>query len=205
MHGVNVARVAEMLVEAGALKLGEFRLSSGGVSRVYIDLRILPFKPRLFREAVEMYSTVAGRVVGEGGIDALAGVATGGIPWAIGLGLLMGMPATYVRSSAKDHGTSRLVEAPVRGVKVLVVDDVATTGASIARAVGVLRSSGARVEDAIVFIDREHGARELLASMGVRLHRVTTLREVLASILASNLLPRNMVIEALEEMGGSVG
>ena len=193
MQGV-AGRLAKILVETGSLKLGRFKLSSGGYSSVYIDLRTVPFYPKSFREVLEMAADIVRGIK----IDALAGVATGGIPWSTGLGLLLETPSTYVRPKEKGHGTSRRVEANVDGLRVLVVDDVATTGSSILGAVDALRASGAIVEEAMVIVDR--GASRRLREEGVTLYSVATLKEVLEALRGMGAYEDRMIEEALKEV-----
>ncbi len=169
-------RVAELLKGAGVVKRGRFKLSSGKVSSVYVDLRILPSRPLAFREVIEEMA----KVVEGWGFDAICGIAVGGLPMAACLAYRLLKPLIYLRRNRKDHGTGRIVEGDVEAdASVLVVDDVATTGSTLAWAVGILRKQGYRVDRALVVVDREEGAREKLREVGVELVSLTTLREIL--------------------------
>lgn len=169
--------VAEILVEVGAFKVGEFRLSSGGVSRYYVDVRRVWGDPARAERLISLATAAVGILGLE--FDVIAGVATGGIPLASLLAGRLGVPLAYVRAERKDHGLGRAVEgARVDGARVLIVDDVATTGGSIERAAATVRSSGGVVSDALVVVDRGEGARERLSSIGVRLWSLTTLKRV---------------------------
>jgi len=171
-------RVLNALLGAGCLLRGTFRLSSGGVSNFYVDVRRLYSHPREARIVAEELS----RVVDELGCEVVAGVETGGIPLAAMVSLLLEKPLVYVRKKPKEHGTQKLIEGDESiGGSAVVIDDVATTGSSLLRAVGILRESGFRVENALVVVDREEGAAQNLASAGVRLHALVTLRELLAA------------------------
>jgi len=170
---------AGVLVAVGAVLRGEFRLSSGRVSGVYVDVRRVLGVGWASRALAGLLVACASRVAR--GADAVVGVATGGVPWASWLALLMGVPLGYVRRSAKGHGTGSRVEGWRGPGSALLVDDVATTGGSLAGAVEALRSAGVKVEDAVVVVDRGEGARERLASLGVRLHALTTLAAVEAA------------------------
>ena len=173
--------LARELARSGAVKKGRFVLSSGRVSSVYVDLRMVPSMPRLFRLALSLLYTRAYGILEAS--DAIAGVATGGIVWSTGLALLSGKPSGYVRPERKEHGASRRVELHVpRGSRVLLVDDVATTGASLAGAVEALRDEGYTVSHALVVVDRGEGAAERLAGMGVRLLSLLSLEDILGAL-----------------------
>lgn len=165
--------LAEALARAGALKLGDFVLSSGVRSTYYIDLRHLTLEPVTYRKLAEEVAKAA-----EGlGPDALAGPELGGALLAAYAAALSGMPFTAVRLKRKEHGTRSVVEGDVRGLRVLLIDDVATTGSTLIKAVNALREAGAVVEDAVVAVDRCSGAVKALEKVGVRLRAVLTLED----------------------------
>ena len=164
---------ARILVSAGAVLRGEFVLSSGEVSDLYIDARSVLGD----RGA---YAALLGLLAGAGyrhlsRADAVVGVATGGIPWAAGLAQAYGLPLGYVRPRAKGHGRGRRLEGWSGPGRAVLVDDVATTGGSLASAVEALREAGVEVETALVIVDREAGAGERLAGLDVVLAPLTRL------------------------------
>lgn len=168
--------ILSALLRAGCLLRGEFRLSSGGTSSYYVDVRKLYSHPR---EAKVVAGELA-EVAEKRGCEVIAGVETGGLPLATMVAFILDKPLVYVRKKPKEHGTQRLVEGDesVRGLAILI-DDVATTGSSLLRAAGVLRDAGFRVENALVVVDREEGAAQSLARSGLTLHSLVTLRELL--------------------------
>ncbi|RLE86904.1 MAG: orotate phosphoribosyltransferase [Thermoprotei archaeon] len=176
MRSVGRRRVIEALLKAGCLMHGTFKLSSGGVSSVYVDVRRLYSHPQELRIVVgEMAEVVRGL-----GCELVVGVETGGIPLAALVAYLLEKPMVYVRKKPKEHGTQRMIEGDLRGGgRGVVVDDVATTGSSILRAVRALEEAGVEVRDALVVVDRGEGARRALESVGVKLHALTTLSELL--------------------------
>jgi len=198
-RGMDAEKVlARLLVKTGALQLGEFTLTSGLQSPIYIDLRRLPSYPDVFRTVlVLLYTTSL-----EADHDVVVGVATAGIVWATGLALYSGKPMAYVRSGRKQHGLGRQVEGLVEEKRVLVVDDVATTGGSLAAAVEALRSTGAQPRYALVIVDREQGARERLQAMDVELLRVATLRGILRAAVEEGLVAREDAQRVIDQLYG---
>jgi orotate phosphoribosyltransferase len=167
--------VAEILRSANCVKIGRFILSSGGESTIYIDLRAVISHPREFKALAELCA----RRIGVLDFEILAGVESSGIPIATALALIMEKPMAYARREQKAHGTRKLIEGDFTpGMRALIVDDVATTGSSLERAVSALRSEGLMVEDAFVVVDREEGARKRLEGLGVRLFSMITLSQL---------------------------
>ncbi|MCY0849924.1 orotate phosphoribosyltransferase [Sulfuracidifex metallicus] len=188
--------LANFLLDRKILLLGNFVLNSGKVSPYYLDMRSLP-------SYLEFFDVVEKAVEAIKGIefDMIVGVATGGVPFASFLACKMRKPMGYVRPEKKGHGTDRLVEGYVEGRKVLVVDDVSTTGGSLVSAVNKVRESGGIVENAIVIIDRTEGAWEKLREIGVTLVRVFTINQILESLLSSDKIKdgeRKAIKEYLE-------
>ena len=102
--------------------------------------------------------------------EVLAGLELGGIPVVTALGRLTGLPCAFVRKEAKPYGTCRLAEgADITGRRVVVVEDVVTSGGQIVLSATALRELGADVRVALCVIDREQGGREALAAVGLEL------------------------------------
>jgi orotate phosphoribosyltransferase len=162
------------LYKLGMIKIGEFTLSSGLKSPFYIDLRRLYNYPTLARRiAQELLGKIS-----EDLYDVIVGVETAGIPLATYMSCLSNKPLAYVRKERKGHGTKSAVEGDVRGKRVLVVDDVATTGSSLHRAILNIKEAGGIPVLAAVVVDREQGARELLKIHGVELVSLITATEM---------------------------
>ncbi|GAA2209003.1 orotate phosphoribosyltransferase [Nonomuraea monospora] len=140
-------------------------LRSGRVAEEYFDKYQFEADPVLLDEVA------AGMVplVPEG-TEVLAGLEMGGIAVVTALGRRTGLPCAFVRKAAKAYGTARLAEgADVKGRRVLVVEDVVTSGGQIAISTGQLRNLGARIDHALCVIDRQEGGAEVLAAAGIRL------------------------------------
>ncbi len=170
---------ARIIVESGAVSFGLYKLSSGGTSRVYVDMRVIPGNPRLFKRLLSLAASLAYSIGLDREVDVVVGVATGGLSWATGLALQLDKPLAYVRPDVKIHGKGRVVEGSVSGLRALVVDDVATTGSSLERAVSVLRRDGSRPVAVLVLLDRLQGARKRLKKKVDGFYSLSTIIHVL--------------------------
>ncbi len=155
---------------------GEFRLRSGATSREYFDKYAFESDPVLLREI----ATRLGALV-PNGIEALAGLELGGVPIATVLAQLTDLPTLFVRKAAKPYGTARLAEGGlVAGRRLILVEDVVTSGGQVVESASALRALGAIVSDAMCVIDREAGGTESLAAHGITLHGLFTMSELKA-------------------------
>ncbi|MDZ7707177.1 MAG: orotate phosphoribosyltransferase [Trueperaceae bacterium] len=156
---------------------GRFVLRSGAVSHEYFDKYLFESDPRLLAEIGDALAPLV-----PDGADALAGLETGGIPLAVILSQRTGLPALFVRKEAKTYGTCKLAEGgPVEGKRLLIVEDVVTSGGQLLASTHDLRERGAIVEKALCVIDRQAGGPEALAAAGVELAALFTMRELVAA------------------------
>lgn len=182
--------VCEVLMRTGALQFGTFKLTSGRISPYYIDLRLLPSFPAAFRKACGIYVDVIKEGIGRDAFERIAGIPTAGLPFASVVAYNLRKPFLYIRKEAKAHGRERMVEGVLSpGDRVLIIDDIVTTGRSILHAAQVLRSEGATVQDVVVLIDREEGAGPALKAGGLRLHSLMGIRD------AAEILHNRGVVE----------
>jgi orotate phosphoribosyltransferase len=167
--------LVEML-KKNALKLGSFTLASGKKSDFYIDIKKAYTKPEVLREITREMA----RLIKNERVDKIAGVAVGAVPLATALSLESGLPFLIVRKELKGHGTGNKIEGELRtGEKVIIVEDVTTTGESVLKAVEAIREVNALCDRVVVVVDRNEGARERLAGHGITLLSLTTTRELL--------------------------
>ncbi|MDI6719391.1 MAG: orotate phosphoribosyltransferase [Methanomicrobiales archaeon] len=167
-----VMEIVKMLKERGAVRFGDFTLASGKKSSYYIDIKSALLDPVLLRR-------IGDRIAEACTFDVVAGVAVGGIPIAVATALSSGRPYAIVRREPKTHGRADLVIGEVAGKRVLLVEDVTTSGGSVLYGVRALRESGARVEQVVSVVDREQGAAAMLEKEGIRLHPLVRASELL--------------------------
>ncbi|HYY91331.1 MAG TPA: orotate phosphoribosyltransferase [Candidatus Dormibacteraeota bacterium] len=187
-----------ILVHTGALKFGVFTLSGGKLSPYYLDLRIVPSFPDAFKTSIELLTKSAKSLES---IDKIGGIPTGGLPWASVLAYSLSKPLVYVRKEIKHHGREKMVEGMLRpGDRVLLVDDVITTGHNILSALQILRAEGGVVDQALVLVDREEGGEEHLRKEGVNLHSVTRISELAKKLLDMDAISQSQFEELTTQL-----
>lgn len=140
-------KVAEFLLQIKAIKLqpsNPFTWASGIKSPIYCDNRVTLSHPTI-RTYIRQKLT---ELIQEeyGSVNLIAGVATAGIPQGVLVAQELGLPFAYVRSKAKEHGTGSLIEGEVvSGQRVVVVEDLISTGKSSLQAIEALRQAGCDV------------------------------------------------------------
>jgi orotate phosphoribosyltransferase len=173
MSGSAHPELVEALRASGAVRFGHFTLASGQTSDVYVDIKKAWTEPHRLRL---MAQALAAQV---GSADRLAGMELGAVPLVVATALETGHPYVVVRKAAKEHGTKQRFEGDIPpGSRVLIIEDVSTTGGSSAETVGVVREAGGVVDRLLVVVDRGQGARERLAALGVRLDALVTIEEL---------------------------
>jgi orotate phosphoribosyltransferase len=171
---MDTQSLVDLLRETDAVRYGEFELAHGGTSDYYVDKYVFETDPTCLDAIAE---TFADRVDEE----TLAGVALGAVPLAAATSVASGRPYVIVRKEAKSYGTGNRIEgAFAEGDRLVVIEDIATTGQSALDAAQTLRAAGAVVERVLVVVDREEGARERLADHDLDLDALVTASDLLA-------------------------
>jgi len=152
------------LLEASYLE-GDFVLRSGKRSRFYLDKYLFETSPDLLRDIA---AGLAARLPAHEPVDLLAGPELGAVALVAALSLASEKPFVIVRKGEKSYGTGKLLEGRAEpGQRVLVVEDVVTSGGAALAAVRVLREAGLQVAGLVCVVDREQGGREAFESEGV--------------------------------------
>ncbi len=194
-----VFEFASFLLKSNSLKFGVFTLASGKQSAYYIDLRMLPSFPEYFRLVINALKDTITRKVGN--FDIIASVPTSGLVFGSALAYEMNRPFIYARIQPKGYGTEKFVEGFLKpGSKVVIVDDVATTGTSVSRAAETMRANGGIVEDVVALVDRHEGAEDKLRKMGIKLSVVADINEIVNALYKSGLIDENALESVLKQM-----
>jgi uridine monophosphate synthetase len=176
----DLALLSARLHDIGCVKFGQFKLKSGLMSPIYVDLRLLVSHPEVLRLVGQAMAAVVRDPSSGIAFDRLAAIPYAGLPIGVAVALELDRPLIYPRKEAKDYGTARLIEGDFRpGETALLVDDLITKGTSKFEALEPLLSAGLAVKDVLVLIDREQGGGAELAARGVALHAVLRLSQLL--------------------------
>ncbi|MGB9671707.1 MAG: orotate phosphoribosyltransferase [Candidatus Bathyarchaeales archaeon] len=171
--------ICRILNKIGAFEFGAFKLTSGKISPYYIDLRVVPSFPDAFQKICSFYVEFIKDKIDAKNFERIAGIPVAGIPFASVVAYNLKKPFIYVRKGARLHGRQRRIEGVLKpGDRVLLVDDLVTTGLSLKKAAKAVMAEGGVAEDAVVLLDREEGGKERLEKAGIRLHSLIRISEI---------------------------
>ncbi len=167
------AKLASRIRQVSKLT-GRFELRSGAISDTYFDKYLFESDPVILESiAVEMASFIPD------GSEILAGLEMGGIPIVTALSHVTSLPAAFIRKKAKKYGTCKYAEGPdLNDRRVVLVEDVVSSGGAILDAVNKLRLDGIEVIHALCVIDRQSGGREKLIQSGIELCALFSMEEI---------------------------
>jgi orotate phosphoribosyltransferase len=169
---VVMETITKCLLEHNAIRIGNFVLASGATSPYYVDVKTAITAPIVLQ-------TIADSIAEMAVFDVVAGVAVGGIPLCVATSLNTDAPFVIIRANVKEHGIPGTVIGDVKGRRVLLVEDVTTSGSSALYGVEKIRASGGIVDTVITVVDRGQGADVTLGREGVSLIALVTLAELL--------------------------
>lgn len=162
----------QKLIDAGAIKFGQFILTSGKKSDYYVDIKEAMTDPVTLKETAQMLSD---KITS----DVIAGVELGAVPLVVAASLAAEKPYIIIRKE-RNHGTGSLFIGKIESGKTVdIIEDVVTTGGSVARAIGILREAGMKVGKVIYVVDREEGGSEKFAGLGVQADPLYRIREMM--------------------------
>jgi orotate phosphoribosyltransferase len=175
----NRLRLLE-LIKKEALFKGDYTLSSGKKSSYYIDLRLITMSA----EGAYLIANILFDELKDENIDSIGGLTLGADPIAsayAAISFLRGKPASafIIRKEEKKHGKAKLIEGPLKkGARVVIVDDVATSGGSLVKAIDAAEAEGCKVVKVMSLVDRNEGASSELAKRGYSLQSLYNLKDL---------------------------
>ena len=188
-----VKEFAIFLYKNNIIRFGNFTLASGKNSSYYVDLRLIPSYPHQFRKMIKNLQNLIVEKTGLDDFDCLASVPTGGLVVTSALAIEIVKPLIYVRSKPKEHGTTKSIEGKISArMKVVMVDDVMTTGTSVLNGINQLKEAGLLVSDLYVIINRLEGADKALNDIGVQTHQLTDILEITDILFQEKLIDKEI-------------
>ncbi len=170
---MNRSTLAAEIAKVAMLR-GTFTLRSGKTSNYYLDKYLFSTRPEILRELGALF---AARI--PAGTTRLAGAELGGIPLVSAASMASGLPCLFIRNQKKEYGTAKQLEGKLEsGDRVMIVEDVATTGGQALEAAKVLREGGAHVTAIVSVIDRIEGARENIRAAGIAFDSLFTVADL---------------------------
>ncbi len=164
-------QVGILLIKNDAIKFGDYILASGKRSPYYIDLRLTISSPITMDWIANALTRIVLNEIGKDKVDKILGVPTAGVPFATMVSQKLGIPLIYYRQARKEHGVRKKIEGTLsRNDRVLIVDDLITTGESVIEAAEVVRDQGGVVNELVVLLDREQGGKERLRTSRIEPH-----------------------------------
>ena len=189
------------LYEKNIIRFGDFTLASGKKSPYYIDLRLVPSFPIYYRKMIKGLQNQIAEDIGFENFHSLVSVPTGGLVVAASLATEIIKPLIYVRKEAKEHGTGKAVEGVIcHNMKLLMIEDVVTSGGSVINAIKSIKEEKMVVTDAYVVVDRMEGATEALFAEGVKLHSLLTIKQIVESLYEQKLITEDVLNQVKERI-----
>jgi len=182
-------QVSLSLIRNDALKIGDYVLSSGKQSPYYVDLRQAISNPIAMDWIANSLARIVVNEIGTLKIDKMMGVPTAGVPFATLVSQKLAIPMLYYRKERKEHGVRKKIEGDMeRNDRILMIDDLITTGQSVIMAAEAAREQGGIVSELVVLLDREQGGREYIRSHNIEPHVLFSISEAFSWLKQVKLL-----------------
>jgi orotate phosphoribosyltransferase len=190
------------LIRNNALKIGDYILRSGKKSPYYVDLRQTISDPISMDWISNSLARIVINEIGESKTDKILGVPTAGVPFATIISQKLAKPMLYYRKERKEHGVKKKIEGDLqRNERIVMVDDLITTGQSVIDAVNAARDQGGVVNELVVLLDREQGGIENLRAENIEPHVLFNISEAFEWMREVELIDEehyNVITEYME-------
>jgi uridine monophosphate synthetase len=171
-------KVSFDLILNDALKIGDYILFSGKKSPYYVDLRQAISDPITMDLIANSLARIIENEIGRNQFDKILGVPTAGVPFTTIVCQKLAIPMLYYRKERKEHGVRKKIEGKMeKNDRILMIDDLITTGKSVIQAAEAAREQGGLVTELVVLLDREQGGREFILANNIRPHVLFTVSD----------------------------
>jgi len=177
------------LFEIDGIKFGEFKLKTGIMSPIYIDLRVTISYPDMLKAIADEMAKIAGNLQ----FDLIAGVPYTALPIATVVSMNLNKPMLMRRKEVKDYGTKKAIEGVYKaGQTCLIIEDLISSGSSVFETINPLEHEGLKVKDIIILLDREQGGKKLIEDKGYKLHNIITMTDIIKVLLEEAKIDNKM-------------
>lgn len=168
------------MFKINAIKFGNFKMKSGLMTPVYVDLRVLVSAPKVLKEIAHEYVAILNKL----SFKRMVGLPYTALPIVANIAAINNKPWIYMRKEVKEYGTKKAIEgAYSEGEKVVMIDDMITNGLSKVESLKPLEENGLNIKDIVVLVDREQGGKVNIEKKGYTFHCVFTLTQWLKVLL----------------------
>ncbi|MFZ2992324.1 MAG: orotate phosphoribosyltransferase [Microgenomates group bacterium] len=168
------------MFKINAIKFGNFKMKSGLMTPVYVDLRVLVSAPKVLKEIAHEYVAILNKL----SFKRMVGLPYTALPIVANIAAINNKPWIYMRKEIKEYGTKKAIEGAYNtGEKVVMIDDMITNGLSKVESLKPLEENGLKIKDIVVLVDREQGGRDNIEKKGYNFHCVFTLTQWLKVLL----------------------
>ncbi|MFN8771225.1 MAG: orotate phosphoribosyltransferase [Neisseriaceae bacterium] len=180
---MNTSELILALYENHMIKFGEFTLKSGHTTYVYADIRTAISYPRIYKTICDMfYQQMDGL-----DYDFICGVPYSALTFASSIAYIHNIPMLLKRKEAKSYGTKKMLEGMYKkDQKVLIIEDVITSGESIIETTGILEDHDLVVKDICILIERNQGGLEILKGLGYNVRCIMDIKNIIEVLHANN-------------------
>ena len=180
------------LIRNSALKIGDYILHSGKKSPYYVDLRQSISDPIAMDWIGNSLARIVINEIGKTKVDKIMGVPTAGVPFATIVSQKLSIPMLYYRKERKEHGVRKKIEGNMeRNDRIVMIDDLITTGQSVIDAAEAARDQGGIVSELVVLLDREQGGRDHIRNRSIEPHVLFEISEAFGWLKEVKLLDSN--------------
>ena len=174
---IQKQELIEALKACGAVQYGNFKLTSGKSTKYYIDIKKASTNPK----TLKLIARQAAIKIEDMDVSTIAGIELGSVPLATAVSMETGLPLLIIRKATKDYGTEGRFVGDIKPKdKIVMLEDVTTTGGSVRDAVKIVREAGASVKHIISVVDREEGAKENTREAGAELFPLVSVSDLLS-------------------------
>jgi orotate phosphoribosyltransferase len=167
-------KLIQMLKDCEAIQFGKFVLTSGAISDYYVNIKKASSNPKILKKIAKLMKEYTN------GYDILAGMEIGAVPLVVALSILTDIPFVIIRKDKRNHGTGKQIEGnDVKGKRVLIIEDVTTSGSSVVKSVQIIRRNQGIVDEVLVLVDRESGAEEKLQKIDINFIPILSISNII--------------------------